>query len=285
MGAVEIMASIDQSIVSLLSSKSTHALLRLMPASDLVLACCALAAASHAAPAKAPVVGRVSFIATQVLLSIALNTALQWIATTQDAALASVSMLAIFFWGGALDPGGEISLTAQYLLVASLTDKLAASKDQALLAASWATAFCPGRLIPSDASNLAQLVTTESLNSLLKQWMPRSTLLPATVVLLYLCAPFAGVFPPIGRIYRFAVFALTTDRGISHTQPWLVASGLWALWQLESDPVSKRLLVIAGISFATLALLEVLRFAMDNDPAPTLIALLLTIRILNASTF
>ena len=60
---------------------------------------------------------------------------------------------------------------------------------------------------------------------------------------------------------------------------WLVAAGLWALWLAEPDPVSKRLAAIAGRSVAVLAVLDAMRFAMDNDPAPLLIALLVAIQI------
>ena len=104
-------------------------------------------------------------------------------------------------------------------------------------------------------------------------------LLPTTLILLYLCAPFLGVFPPLQRIYRFAVFAVSNDPQLITTPAWLIAAALWALWQLEPDPVSKVLAARAGTSVGVVALLDAMNFAMDNDPAPTLLGLLIVLRI------
>lgn len=275
------MASLDQNIVSLLASKSTQALLRFVPAADLVLICCALSAATHAMPTRSLLAGRAPALLTKVLLSVAMGTTLNHIARTQDAPLAATGLLAVYFWAGALDPAGELSMTSQYLLVSTLTDKLRG--DATLLMASWALAFSPrGLRAPHYAVALAQLVTAETLSTWLMRWMPRNTLLAATVVLLYLLAPFTESFPALGRLYRFAVFALSNDEGVAGLPVWLVAAALWAVWRVERDPVVKRLASVAGVSFAVLALLDAMRFAMDNDPAPTLLALLVTLRILES---
>ena len=273
-----ISASLDHNIVSLLASKTTQALLRVIPASELVLICSALTAISHAVPSKMQVMGRVSSLMTQILFSVALSTSLQWIADTQDTPLAATALLAVFFWGGALDPDGQLSVTSQYLLVDTLTSKF--KGDNTLLMASWAVAFAPHRLVPQDAACLAQLVTTETLSTGLMQWMPRTTLLAATVVLLHLCAPFIPEFPALSRIYRFAVFALSNDQSVAAVPAWIVAAALWAVWSLENDPVIKRMTSVAGTSFAVLTCLDALRFATDNDPVPTLLALIFTVRIL-----
>jgi hypothetical protein len=97
---------------------------------------------------------------------------------------------------------------------------------------------------------------------------------------LYMWAPFAEQFPVLNRLYRFAVFAVSRDTHFSAIPPWLLAVALWALWQAEDEPVGKRLASAAGTNMAVAATLEALRFAMDDDPAPTLVSLLLVIRIL-----
>jgi hypothetical protein len=270
-----MVTGLEQGMLALLGSKSASALRRLVPAADLALACLALVAILRAAPRRAAVLGRASGLMAQVLFSTALDAVLRGVSATQDGGLACVSLLAIFYWGGALDPHGELSTTAQYLLVASLTDRLRGS--QPALFTAWAAAFSPA--VPADVSGLAQLVTIETLNLWLREWMPPSLLLPSAAVLLYLCAPFTGEFPALNRLYRFAVFALANDAAFASAPTWLVAAGLWALWQAEPDPVSKRLAAIAGRSVAVLAVLDAMRFAMDNDPAPLLIALLVALQI------
>ena len=54
------------------------------------------------------------------------------------------------------------------------------------------------------------------------------------------------------------------------------------MWQLEPDPVSRRLASVAGCNLAVLVVLDAARFAVDNDPAPTLLAILIAIHVLNA---
>jgi hypothetical protein len=275
-----MITGLEQGMLALLGSKSAATLRKLVNPPDLALACLALVAILRAAPPRAAVLGRVSALMAQVLFSTALDAVLRGVSATQDEGLACVTLLAIFYWGSALDPNGELSTTAQYLLVASLSDKLWGSQPALLTA--WATAFTPASTIPADVSGLAQLVTVETLNQWLREWMPPSLLIPSAAVLLYLCAPFAGEFPALNRLYRFAVFALANDSVFAKAPTWLVAAGLWALWLAEPDPVSKRLAAIAGRSVTVLAVLDAMRFAMDNDPAPLLIALLVAIQIATA---
>ena len=270
-----MITGLEQGMLALLGSKSASALRRLIDPPDLALACLALVAILRAAPPRAAVLGRVSTLMAQVLLTTALDAVLRGVSATQDEGLTCVSLLAIFYWGSALDPNGELSTTAQYLLVASLSDRL--RQSQAVMLFAWASAFTSA--IPTDVSGLAQLVTVETLNRWLRDWMPASLLIPSAAVLLYMCAPFAGEFPALNRLYRFAVFALANDSVFAKAPTWLVAAGLWALWLAEPDPVSKRLAAIAGRSVAVLAVLDAMRFAMDNDPAPLLIALLVAIQI------
>jgi hypothetical protein len=271
-----LILALQQGVLALLGSKSTRILLRHVPEpTDLVLACCAIAAIMRASP------GRVSGVLTQVMSTIALNTVLEWAGAGPDTALACLSLVAVYFIGQALDPDGRMTTTAQYLLVASLSSTLRGFHRGEALVAAWVLAFTHNGL-PSDAVELAQLVTMESLSAWLRDWLPQSLLLPSTAVLLYLCAPFTEEFPALQRVYRFAVFAFSSDAQFAVTPPWLLAIALWALWQAEPDPVSRRLAAIAGVNVAVLALLDVLRFAMDADPAPTLLALLVSVQILEA---
>jgi hypothetical protein len=275
--STHVLAGLDRGVVALLSSKSTSALLEHVGHADLVLFCASLSAVFRAAPAHAPVISRISAEMTQVLFSIALNTVLQWVALTPDAGLAAILLLAVHFWGGALDPMGQIAVTAEYLLVTTLSAKLRGGGG--LLAVAWALAFAPRRVVPPDVSELACLLTTESVTDGLASWLPASLLLPSTAMLLYLCAPFTEEFPVLNRLYRFAVFAFTRDTSLAGLSNWLIAAGLWALWKVEPDPVSRRLAAVAGSNVGVLVVLDAMRFATDNDPAPTLVALLLAVRI------
>jgi hypothetical protein len=271
---------LEQGALALLGSKSTAALTRLAPPSELVLTCCGLMAALHGVPARAPVLGRVSRIMAQALYTITLNTLLQWASDGAQGDVACVSLLAIYFWGGILHQASDVALTAQYLLVASLSKTLRGFQHGEALSAAWALAFVPG--LPADAHELARLVTVESFSAWLRDWFPQTLLLPSTALLLYLCAPFVEEFPVLGRMYRFTVFAFTADTNFAAVPAWLTAAGLWALWRAETDPTSKRLAAVAGCNLAIVAVFDALQFAMDNDPAPTLIALLVGIRILEA---
>lgn len=276
-----LVVGLEQGVLALLSSKSTVALLRYFPnRSDLVLGCCAVAALLHTVPARAAVAGRVSFALGQVLSTIALNTILDGVSTGVDTPTACFRLLAVFFCGQALDPNGKMAVAAQYLLVARLSNALRGFHRGEALAIAWVLAFTPTGLdLPEDGTELARLVTVESLSAWLRGWFPPSLLLPSTTLLLYLCAPFTDRFPSLQRLYRFAVFALSTDAQFALTPSWLLAAALWALWQAEPDPVSRRLAAIAGTNIGVLVLLDTLRFAMDTDPAPTLLALLIAIRI------
>jgi hypothetical protein len=100
---------LEQGMLALLGRKSASALRRLVPAPDLALACLALVAILRAAPRRAAVLGRASGLMAQVLFSTALDAVLRGVSATQDEGLACVSLLAIFYWGGALDPHGELS--------------------------------------------------------------------------------------------------------------------------------------------------------------------------------
>lgn len=275
--STQIVAGLDGGLVALLSSKSTDALLRFTDHGDLVLLCLALTVAFHAVPPAWQVVGPLSVEMASVLLSIAYNTILQWAAESDDTGLASVLLLTVYFWGEALDSGNRIAVTAQYLLVSTLASRL---QDRQVLLLAWALAFSPSHVVPASLSSLAQLLTAETLNNFLAHWMPRSLLLLSTVILLYLCAPFTETLPIVARLYRFSVFALSNDGGLAGLPSWLIAAGLWAMWQVETEPVGKRLLAVTGVNIGVLVVLDALQFATDNDPFPTLMALLTTVRIL-----
>jgi hypothetical protein len=82
---------------------------------------------------------------------------------------------------------------------------------------------------------------------------------------------------------RFAVFAVSNDTQLHSVPPWIVAVLLWVGWNLDVDAVGKTFAAMAGANVAVLVMLDAIQFAMDNDPAPVLITLLVGIRILEQS--
>lgn len=285
--AGSLATGVDQSVLALLGSKSSQALLRVIPHLDLVLVCASLGAVMRAVPAHLPLTGRVSGILGQVLFTVGLNTLLSSASVERDVPLTCANLISVFILSSVFIPHGALPETAQYLVVFNLSTALQGFKTSGL-AVAWAFAFAPrafpALLVRGDLVSLAQLVTVETCAAWLRAWLPRGLLLPTTLVLLYLCAPFVGVFPPLQRLYRFAVFAVTNDPQFLLVPVWLITLALWGLWQLEPDRVSRAFAALAGANTGVLALLDALRFAMDNDPAPTLLALLITIRIWDGVT-
>lgn len=276
-----VVMGLEQGFIALLGSKATAALLPLSARPEtLILICLSAILVQRSATKGCPVAWRVSAITTQVLQTIALNTVFHWATSAVDTLLASSSLLAVYFVARAFQPGADVTVTAQYLFVSRLSQVLSGFHRGEVLAAAWVLAFGSGGILPADETYLAQLVTVDSLSAWLRGWLPHGLLLPTTTVILYLCAPFSEDFPVLQRAYRFAVFAFTNDATLAHTPAWLLTSAIWALWRVDRDPVSKRLLAIAGTNLAIIATLDALRFAIDDDPAPTLLALLVTIKIL-----
>jgi hypothetical protein len=279
-----IAMGLEQGLNALISSKATHAIVALTSSpTDAVLVCLSLAVLHRAFSQRQPVLWRLADITDRVLFSIALNTVLHWVSSERDILLLATSLLAIHSWAQALDRDGQISTTAQYLLVARLSALMDGLHRTDVLAAAWVLAFAPTGYFSPDIAALAQLVTVESLNTWLQGWFPRSLLMPSTALVLYLCAPFIDEFPTLQRVYRFAVFALTSEAQLAGLPPWLLTVALWGAWRIDAEPVSRRLLAIAGTNLATLTVLDASRFAMDDDPVPTLIGAFLLIKILEES--
>lgn len=282
-----MIAGLEQNVVALLGSRSSQALLRLMPQADLALACVALAVALRGAfPPHTPLLSRVSDIVAHVLSTTALNTVLIGATVPGDAALTCANLLCVFFLSSVLAPSGSMSDTAQYLLVYNLSAALQGFKAGGL-ALAWAIAFTPTHApwMPGrDVTTLAQLVTVETLSGWLRAWLPPGLLLPTTLVLLYLCAPFARYFPPLRRLYRFAVFAVSNDRQIHGVPSWLMAVALWGVGRADPDPVGRAFADMAGTSIAVVVVLDAMQFAMDKDPGATLMAVLVAIRILERAS-
>ena len=277
-----LVVGLEQGVVALLGSKSTRALVQITPHEDLVLLCCALFAILRPVPAWLPVIGKVSDIMGTVFYTIALNTLFDSVVIPGDTGLTCINLLGIFFMGSALDPDNTIAVTSQYLLVSSLSNALQGFKEGGV-ALAWTLVFVP-RVMSlkgwEQVTGLAQLVAVENIASWLRGGLPRETLLPSTLVILYLCAPFIAEFPALGRLYRFAVFAVSNDSQLHALPTWMLAVGMWITWELEPDPVSKSLAAIAGANMGVLVLLDAMQFAMDNDPALILISLLLVVRVL-----
>lgn len=285
-----VATGVEQGVVALLGSKSTTELLALISREDLILMSAALAAVASSVPRGAPLAGRVSSLLRQVFATVALNAALTAVTLPRDPGGTCMNLLGIFFFcGAALQQEGP-SLTAQYVLVAHLTEALKAFRAQGdALAVAWALAVVPALLgVSADLVELAQLVTVETYMGWVRDTLPRNTLLASSLLLLYLTAPFVARYPLLGRMYRFAVFAVTNDRQAHAIPPWLVAAGLWGLWVVDGvlapdsrAAVARTFLASAGANVAVLVILDAARPALDNDPALALVSLLIAIRILD----
>ena len=273
---------VEQGVVALLGSKSSSELVKLVPHGDLILICCALVTITSAVPKEVALVGRVYVLMRQVFYTIALNATLALVTVPSDTGLTCVNLLGVFFFGMAVQQD-EPSMTAQYVLVANLSIALQEFKEEALPIA-WTLALIPEKAgVNADLTSLAQLVTVETFTSWVKSILPQQAFLPTSLLLLYMVAPFSTQFPLLNRLSRFAVFAVANDNQVHHTPLWLVASGLWALWVAdrgERDGVGKSFLASAGANVAVLVVFDTVKFAMDNDPAPVLVSLLVAIRIL-----
>jgi hypothetical protein len=272
---------LEQGAVALLGSKSSRALLELTSHEELILLCAALIAVTSAIPESIRLVGRLSSLMGQVFSTIALNTTLSAVVVERDPCLTCVNLLGVYLFGMALQQE-SVGLSAQYVLVSSLSATLQTFKGDTL-AVAWALALVPVTLgVSPDLVNLAQLVTVETFTGWLRALLPKGTLLPSTLLLLYLTVPFAGQFPLLTRLYRFAVFAVSNDPQMHAVSTWVVAGGLWCLWIADADPVGRTFAGMAGANVSVLVILDAIRFAMDNDPAPVLLTLLVTIRVLES---
>jgi hypothetical protein len=278
MAQQNVMASsLEQGLLALLGSKSSKALQRLVPASDLVLFCLSLQAVLRIIPDSWPVAGRASSIMGSVLSAITFNTILTIISNAPDTGMVCLNLISVFFFGQILDFNGRTAITAQFLLVSALSNALRGNG----LAIAWSIAFLPD--LPKDVAQIAQLVSVETISSWLHGWMTPSLLLPSTVLVLYFCAPFSQEFPVLDRFYSFAVFAFSEDVNFSSIPAWLIAAGLWALWRAEPDEVSKRFASVAGINIAVITVLDAVRDATESDPGPVLLTLLIGIRIIEGT--
>lgn len=271
-----VVTGVEQGVAALLGTKSTAELLKLVPHADLILITMALVVATSEMAA----LGRVSSLLRQVFYTIALNTVLSAVTMPQDPVLTCLNLLSVFFVGAAMQQE-EPSLTAQYILVAQLTEAIQAFRGEAL-AMAWALAVVPASLgIASDLRNLAQLVTIETFMEFIKAHLPPETLLPGALLLLYMIAPFVEEFPPLKRMFRFAVFAVTNDRQAHSMPPWLVGAGLWGIWLIDTRKTSagKTFAASAAANVMVVVILDAARTALDNDPALTLVSILLSLQI------
>jgi hypothetical protein len=276
-----LATGLEQGVVALLGSKSSRTLLEMVGHQDLILICCALFAIATAVPPGVALVGRISSLMAQVFATIALNTTLAAVVIQGDPPLACINLLGVFMFSTAFQQDG-VGVTAQYLLISNLSTALQGFGGDTL-AVAWAMALVPALLgVSKDLVSLAQLVTVETFTGYLRGLLPPGALLPSTLLLLYLTAPFSEQFPLLTRLSRFAVFAVSNDPQIHAIPPWVVGSALWALWLADSDCIGRAFAATAGANVAVLVVLDATQFAMDNDPAPVLISLLVAIRILES---
>jgi len=274
---------LEQGALALLGSKSSRALLTLVSHDELILLCCALLAVTSAVPRRWALVGRVSSLMGHVFSTIALNTALAGVVVENDPPMTCLNLLGVYFLGMAARQE-DAGLTAQYLLVSNLSQALRQGVQESL-GVAWALIAVPPALmggVGEDLQQLARLVTVETFTGFLRANLPSGGLLATTLLLLYFTTPFVGQFPVLVRMNRFAVFAVSNDPQLHGVSPWLIAACLWGLWLSDPEPTGRAFAASAGSNVAVLAVLDALRYAMDNDPAPVLIALLVAIQILQA---
>lgn len=277
-----VITGLEQGVVALLGSKSSRTLLQLVPHGDLILICGALVVVTNAVPREIALLGRVSSIMATVFSTIALNTALAAVPVPGDSLLTFLNLLGVFMFCNAVQQDG-VSMTAQYLLISNLSLALKGFKGDAL-AVAWALPLVSAMIgISQDLVSLAQMVTVETFTGWLRELIPPGTLLPSTLLLLYLTAPFTDQFPLLTRLSRFTIFAVSNDQQL-HTVPlWIIAVGLWIIWLIDTEETGKTLAATAGANVVVLVLLDAAKFPMDNDPVPVLISLLLAIRILESA--
>jgi hypothetical protein len=280
-----LVVGLEQGVLALLGSKSSRALLRITPHGELILLCCGLFTVLRISRLM-PWIGKVSDIMANVFYTIALNTLFDSVVTPNDTGVTCANLMSIFFFGSALlDPDNTMTGTSQYLLVSTLSTALKGFKADGV-ALAWALALVPRAMLGPDhplglpVVGLAQLVAVDSIAGWIRGGLPLEMLLPSTLVMLYLFAPFIKEFPALGRLYRFAVFAVSNDPQLHALPSWILAVGMWILCALEPDPVSKSLAVTAGANMGVLVLLDAMQAAMDNDPALILVSLLLIVRVL-----
>lgn len=277
-----MMTGVEQGVIALLGTKSTAELLALVPHEDLLLMTVALISVTSAVSSSSPSsLGMVSSLMHQVLSTVALNTALAYVTVERDPTTTCFNLLCVFFVGSALRQD-EPSLAAQYVLVASITSAIEPLQTEAL-AVAWAVSVVPPAMGLAGGSlhSLAQLVTVETFMGWIRSALPTETLLPAALLLLYLTAPFVTQFPLLKRMYRFAVFAVTNDQQAQKVPSWLIAAGFWAAWVADSRPSSagKTFAANAAANVGVVAVLDATRFVLDNDPAPTLLSILIAFQI------
>jgi len=281
-----IMATgVEQGVVALLGTKSSEELLRLIPHEDVLLMSIALTTVVSALSSSDSLssVKVVSSLLYQVLSTVTLDTLLGYVTIPDDPITTCFNLLCVFFAGYA-SQRSEPSMAAQYVLVSNITAAIRAFQDEAL-AIAWALSVIPATLgiATGNLNALMQLVTVETFMGWIRAALPQETLLPAALLLLYLTAPFVAQYPVLRRMYRFAVFAVTNDHVVHTVPPWLVAVGFWGAWVVDTRPSSagKTFAANAAANVGVIAVLDAARFALDNDPAPTLISILIAFQILD----
>ncbi len=278
-----MVTGVEQGVVALLGTKSSEKLRTLFSHEDLLLGIAALIVLTWSIPKSAPVAGRVSSLMHQVLVTIGLDTLLSAVSLPQDQFTTCFNLLAVFFAGAAVHQEDPCMAT-QYVLVSRLTDVIQGFQGEAL-AVAWTVSVIPETLgVTGSLLSLAQLTTVETFMGRVRATLPKETLLPAALLLLYLTAPFVAQFSLLKRMYRFAVFAVTNDQQIHAIPLWLVVVGCWVAWLADPRPTSAARTFAANTAanVGVVAVLDSARFALDNDPVVALLSILIAFQILES---
>jgi len=262
-----------------LGRATTGSLLRAVPPQDLTLYCWAALTLARGLP-DVLLVRRVSRIFVRAFFSIAVRSSLQSAVLPGDTGLTLVHLLSLYLLASTVHQDA-MKGSAQYHLVSALAECLRRLGAAALPAAALAASLPPG-LHPS-FPELSRLVMVDVFMGALLGALPPTEVFLAVVLLLYLTSPFAALFPSLLNLYAYAVYAATADAQLRSLPLWELGYALALVWRLSPDPVSARVAAVAGGSVLVQMLLAWLQPAMQNDPFLVLLAVLMSIDILEAA--
>jgi hypothetical protein len=267
----------QQGVMALLGSKTSQALLALISPEEMLLFSFAALALAKGVPRLA-VLRRVSAVMLQVFSTIALSAALSAVVMPEvGSTLVNIASVYALAMGLEHEAGAD---TAKYLLVSKLAGAVQGFQ-YAGIPVAW-TLACAASLARAEEgmAEIARLVTVQCFTQWLSASMPQSMLFATVLLLMYLASPFVEVFPPMAQLYQFAVFAVTNDMHLQSVPLWALGAVLWVVWTLEPDAITKQFAAIAGANVLVLLVLQCIGFAVDSDPAPVLLGIIVTIGIL-----
>lgn len=275
-----LSAEVERSILALLGTAGSSVLARYVPPARLTLYCWAAVVAARGLP-QVFLLRRLSKFLIRAFYSIALRSTLDGIVDPVDPGLTLLNLLSLHTLACAVhaDAFGGAAL---YLLVSSIDAAVSPLAAGALPLLFLAQSLA--RAVPVHASftELCGMCLVQFSTQALYAAIPRDQLFLGVVLVLYLSYPFTLLFPSLSGLYAFAIYASTTTMQMQGIPAWLLACGLWLLWRLSMDDVSRRITCVAGGNVLTLLFLSELKPVLSSDPVPVLLAVTLAMDILRA---